>query len=217
MATRDRLLRRANRTANDLVRVCGAEIRLSRVTAGLSQRDVGDAAELSHATVSRIERGISREVSVLSLAKLATVVGLDLSVRLYPGGDPIRDAAQFGLLSRLRGRIHPDLRWRTEVPLPLPGDRRAWDAVIAGPGFVVGVEAETRLRDIQAVARRTNLKQRDGGLDRVLLLVADTRANRHALRQASDVLSTGFPVAQRDALRALNAGRAPAGNALIVL
>ena len=138
-------------------------------------------------------------------------------MRLYPGGDPIRDAAQFGLLSRLRGRIHPDLRWRTEVPLPLPGDRRAWDAVIAGPGFVVGVEAETRLRDIQAVARRTNLKQRDGALDRVLLLVADTRANRHALRQASDVLSTGFPVAQRDALRALNAGRAPAGNALIVL
>ena len=78
MATRDRLLHRANRTANDLVRVCGAEIRLSRVTAGLSQRDVGDAAELSHATVSRIERGISREVSVLSLAKLATVVGLHL-------------------------------------------------------------------------------------------------------------------------------------------
>ena len=68
------------------------------------------------------------------------------------------------------------LRWRTEVPLLIPGDLRAWDATIVGPGFGVGVEAETRLRDLQAAARRTNLKQRDGELDHVILLVADTRA-----------------------------------------
>ena len=83
--------------------------------------------------------------------------------------------------------------WRTEVPLLIPGDLRAWDATIARTGFVIGVEAETRLRDLQAAARRTNLKQRDGELDHVILLVADTRANRLALRLGAADLGGSVP------------------------
>ena len=216
MATRDRPIDRANRIAASLVATTGLELREARINAGLSQRAVGDAAGVSHPTVSRIERGTSPEVSLLVIARLAAVVGLRPSFRLYPDGDPIRDMAHVQLLERLHDRIAPQLRWRTEVPLPIPGDLRSWDATIAGLGFVVGVEAETRVRDAQALARRTNLKQRDGQLDHVLLLVAATRANRRALAVATG-LADAFPVSQRDCLRALREDRDPGGSALIVL
>jgi hypothetical protein len=103
------------------------------------------------------------------------------------------------------------------VPLLIHGDLRAWDATILGAYFGVGVEAETRLRDLQAAARRTNLKQRDGELDHVILLIADTRANRLALRISGAELGSAFPVSQRECLRALREGRDPGGSAIIVL
>jgi transcriptional regulator with XRE-family HTH domain len=192
-------------------------LRLARVTAGLNLREVALAAGVSHNKVWRIERATTLDLSVLDLTRVAAVVGLDISLRFYPGGDPIRDAAHVQLLQRLRARIHPDLRWRTEVPLPIPGDGRAWDAAIAGVGFVIGVEAETRVRDAQAVARRVNLKQHDGELDHVILLVADTRANRLALQAARPELAEAFPITQRIALGALAEGRCPGGNSVIVL
>lgn len=187
------------------------------MTAGLSLREVAVAAGVSHNKVWRIEHAKTLDVSVLDLTRVGAAVGLDMSLRFYPGGDPVRDAAHVQLLHRLRSRIHPDLRWRTEVPLPITGDRRAWDATIAGVGFVLGVEAETRVRDAQAVARRVNLKQRDGELDHVILLVADTRANRLALQAARPELVDAFPITPRIALAALAEGRSPGGNAVIVL
>jgi transcriptional regulator with XRE-family HTH domain len=217
MATRDRPLDRANRTASAMVAAAAEELRRARTNGGLSQRDVAQAAGVSHATVSRIERAASPEASLIVLARLASVVGLKPSLRFYPDGDPIRDMAHARLLERLHGRLHPDLRWRTEVPLLVPRDLRAWDATIIGVGFGVGVEAETRLRDLQAAARRTNLKKRDGELDHVILLVADTRANRLALRLGAADLGTAFPASQRDCLRALSEGRDPGGSAIIVL
>jgi hypothetical protein len=167
--------------------------------------------------VSRIERAASPEANLMVLARLASVVGLKPSLRFYPDGDPIRDVAHTRLLERLHSRVHPGLRWRTEVPLLIPGDLRAWDATIVGADFGVGVEAETRLRDLQAAARRTNLKQRDGELDHVILLVADTRANRLAIRLGAMELGEAFPVSQRDCLRALRESRDPGGSAIIVL
>jgi hypothetical protein len=180
-------------------------------------RQVGAAAGVSRTTAWRIEQGTATEVSLSSFGRVAAAVGLDASLRLFPAGDPIRDAAHVALLGRLRARINSSLRWRTEVPLPIAGDRRAWDATIAGLGFVIGVEAETRIRDLQAVSRRVNLKQKDGGLDHVILLVSETRANRDALRLGEADLREAFPVSQRDCLRALREGRDPGGSAIMVL
>lgn len=192
------------------------ELRLARTGAGLSQRQVAAAAHVSHATVSRAERARSATLGLPVLGRIATAVGLDLSVRLYPAGDPIRDVGHARLLAALRVRLHSDLGWRTEVPLPIAGDRRAWDAVIRGPGWTVGVEAETRIRDLQAVVRKVGLKVRDGDLDHVVLLVADTRGNRAALRAGSTEL-TAFDRPPREVLRALAAGRAPGGDVLLIL
>jgi hypothetical protein len=84
---------------------------------------------------------------------------------------------------------------RREVPVGPPGDLRAWDALIASrSGWSVGVEAETRLRDVQAVQRRLALKQRDSSIELAILLVAATRNNRQALRLARDGLDGTYPI-----------------------
>ncbi len=88
---------------------------------------------MSRSTVARIELG-GQAATLREYAAFGGAVGLDVRLRAYPAGDPIRDAGQQRLLERLRARIAVELRWRTEVPLPADGDRRAWDAVIAGHG-----------------------------------------------------------------------------------
>jgi hypothetical protein len=95
------------------------------------------------------------------------------------------------------------------VPIPIHGDRRAWDAI--------AVEAETRLRDIQALERRIALKQRDGGVDVVILLVNDTAANRRVLAAHREALRARFPLDGRAILAALRAGRAPQDSGIVVL
>ena len=101
--------------------------------------------------------------------------------------------------------------------MPIPGDRRAWDATAVGQAGRIGVEAETRLRDLQAIDRRVALKERDGGLDRVVLLVLDSRWNRRVLREAGDSLRSRYPIDGRRALELLAAGADPGGNAVILL
>jgi hypothetical protein len=150
------------------------------------------------------------------LFRVAVVVGLSVSLRVYPGGDPMRDAAHARLLERFRSRLHPSLQWRTEVPLPNRNDLRAWDALVAGEGWRDGIEAETGVEDAQALERRVLLKQRDGGLDHVILVVSDTRRNRDAL-SAAPAAFAAFPLRTRHVLTALGAGRDPGGSGIVLL
>jgi transcriptional regulator with XRE-family HTH domain len=184
----------------------------ARLGAGLSQASVARAMRISPSQYSRIERGFSPDLSIRTASRLCAVLGLDLSVRTFPTGDPIRDAAQIALLDRLRSRCHPSLRWATEVPMSIPGD-----PTVAAATWTAGVEAETVLADIQALDRRLALKERDGGKDRTLLVISDTRRNRSILRSAGDVLRVRFPVWSGVALAELARGTDPGGNALIVL
>ena len=150
------------------------------------------------------------------LSCLGAAVGLEVRLRAYPAGDAIRDAGQARLLERLRVLLNPSLGWSTEVPIPIPGDFRAWDAVIRGAAWRIGVEGETALDDVQAVERRLALKQRDSDVDHVILLIADTRRNRRAL--AATPASFGdLPLRTRDMLAALRAGRDPGRSGIVVL
>jgi hypothetical protein len=140
--------------------------------------------------VSRIEGSKVPRLSILEMSRIASVLGLELSIRAYPGGHPVRDAAHAERLRRVTSNVHAPLRCRTEAPLPAgPGrpEQRAWDALINGSGRRTGIELEMRLRDGQAVERRINLKRRDDPVDRFLLLVADTRTNRRVLAERPDL------------------------------
>ena len=144
-------------------------------------------------------------------------MGLKLLVRAIPGTGLALDAGQLALIGRLRAQLPPSVRVRTEVPLPIPGDRRAWDAVLDLTPDDLPVEAETRMRDIQAIDRRCALKLRDSPFDRMVLLVADTANNRTILQQYREQLRASFPLDTRAALRALRAGRTPETSAIVIL
>jgi len=201
----------------------GSDLRDARVAAGLSLRIVGAAVGLSGPQVSRIERGLAPSVTVGQLSRIGAVVGLDVRVRAYPGGDPIRDAGQSRVIERLRRRISIRSRMRLEVPLPIPGDLRAWDVTIdrlvdqAGQHRDLRVEVETRITDVQALMRRLTLKMRDAEVEQILLVVADTPSNRRAVMAAWVSLVPHFPVSGRTALAALARGRHPGGSALVFL
>lgn len=191
MTTKERAADRGRREAARHLQTIAAELREARLAAGLSQSEVGRAAGISHAGVSRIERALAPNVSLGRVDTIAAVLGLQLGVRLYPAGRPLRDTGQLALLERLRVCLAPGLVWHTETPLPIAGDQRAWDASIDGPGWTVFVDAETRVRDVQALQRRTALKRRDTETDRVILLIADTRSNRAVLASLS-TMASGF-------------------------
>jgi hypothetical protein len=156
-------------------------------------------------------------VSIEQVGRLLAVVGLELSARAYPTGVPLRDAAHVALLGRLRVRLHRTLGWWTEVPLSMKGDLRAWDGVIRGPTWRIGVEAETRPVDAQALVRRVSLKARDDGVDGILLVLADTRHDRAFLRAAGDVVMSRFPADGRQAIERLRMGLRPDGDAVVLL
>jgi len=223
MPPRERAVDRGTRRARAIEAELGGEIRRARVGGGLTQDEVGDACDITGAYESLIELGLAHGASITTLVRVTSVVGLDLSVRAYPGGAILRDAGHRALLERLRAAISPTLAWRTEVPLPNPGDQRAWDAMIAGQlsnlneAFRVGVEAEMRARDQQALQRRIALKHRDGGVDHVLLVLAATRCNRVFLREAGAARAPDFPLPGRHAITALAAGRNPGGSSILML
>jgi hypothetical protein len=130
----------------------------------------------------------------------------------------VRDAGQLRSLDRLVVRLGSDWAWQYEVPLGVERDQRTWDArgIHQQTAVSVVVEAVTRLTDVQALLRRTALKRRDGGEPRVVMLLADTRANSEALGLAG-ILESAFPIRTRGALRALCAGADPGGDCLIVI
>jgi transcriptional regulator with XRE-family HTH domain len=217
VAARERPVDRGQRLWTTTIRQVGDGLRLARAGLGLSIAATAAAVGISTAEVSRIERARAPWVSLLTLVRLAAIVGLDLSVRLCPGGPPIRDAPQISLLADFAAELGTSLRWDTEVPLPRAGDQRAWDGMVQGNDWRFGVEAETAPRDGQALVRRLQLKLRDGYVDGVILVLRDTRQARAFVIAAEPELKSPFPTSARDVLAALRRGDRPPGSGIVVL
>ena len=187
-----------------------------RLAAGLSTRQLGAMAGISHTQVRRIESGVAPHVDLELLCRIASALGGELSAGVHPIGSPVRDKAHVALLERFAARLGPTITWQTEVPIPLPGDLRSADGVAGGQDFDAIVEAETRLSDVQAAERRLRAKQRDLGTTRAILLVADTRHHRDVIAGIPE-LRRQFPVGTRACLAALRAGRDPGADCLVIL
>jgi transcriptional regulator with XRE-family HTH domain len=216
MPSWDRPADRGRRRAIDSRRRLGGDVRRHRTAAGLSLRAVGTASGIDHTRIWRFERGNPTNLRLEDIGAIAAVVGLELSIRAYPAGDPIRDVAHARLLERFRLELHPSLRWHTEVPFPNPGDLRAWDAVTGRDGWRAGIEAETVIDDSQAIDRKLALKRRDGAVDHVILLVADTPRNRRALAAVGSAFAD-LPLRTREVLRTLRAGEEPAASGIVII
>ena len=210
---RDRGVRRARSSLAEI----GRELRQARQSASLRQADVAHVTGVSASWVSRVERGVADEVGLRQLSVMLAVVGMDLSVRAYPGPQPLRDEGHRRVLVGVRHLLPETAPWQTEVPFPDAGDQRAWDAVTRLWGLRVGIEAELRPNDLQALQRRLGLKLRDGHVDRLILALANTRHNRALLRLAAEDLRPMFPLQGREAVAALKSPQDPGCNLLILV
>ncbi len=217
MPNRDRPEYEAGRIQRWLLADIGRELRLARIAAGLRQRDVADRLRASETRISLVEQGRSRSLRLDQLSRHAAAVGLKPYVKLYPLGRRLLDAPQLALLARFRARLHRSWTWATEVPMPIAGDLRSADCVIATPDCRIVVEAYTRLADFQAQTARAAQKKRDLGADRLIVLLAATHANRRAAAESAEVAHGSFPAGTRATLAALADGRDPGADAIVFL
>ena len=194
----------------------GAEIRRLRIDAGLSQRRLGELAGLDHAFLSRIERG-DREPSLAVLVAVATALGGNLNLRLYPGTGPrLRDPVQ-ARITEAFVRIR-DPRWTrmVEVPVYRPA-REVIDIVIHDQtaGVVIAAEVQSELRRLEQQIRWSHEKAQSlpsadfwrfvDEAPRVdqLLVLRSTRANRQLAARFSATLAVAFPADPLQAYQAL--------------
>jgi transcriptional regulator with XRE-family HTH domain len=217
MPSRTNPIHEATRQSRWVLMQLGREVRVARTRNGQTQRQVGAAIGRSASRISRIEAGRVSRLSVAEVMTVAAAVGLKAWLKVFPGGRRPLDAAQLALLERFNRRLHSSWLRQIEVVVPLPGDLRAVDELIRNDGCSCAVEAITRFADVQAQVRAARAKQRDLEVDRLILLVSNTHANRRMLREAGPILQESFPIGTRPALRLLGSGRDPMGDCLVII
>jgi transcriptional regulator with XRE-family HTH domain len=215
VANRRRVVSEGSRHARRIVANVADELREARLARGLTLAQVGRAIGVSASHICRTELGL-RSPAVEELVVHAAAVGLRPSIKLYPIGGALRDQAQVKYIAKFVGRLGHAWRVRLDVAIPLPGDLRGIDVLLEG-SCVVAVEVITRLRDLQAQLRAAQLKQRDIGADRLIVVLAGTHANRVALAEARASLLATFDLDSRRVLGLLTAGQDPGSDAVIVL
>jgi transcriptional regulator with XRE-family HTH domain len=216
MANRQRLVTMGTRRGERISAEFGETIRDARVGLGLTQRELGRLVRISDSHIGRIEHAMPPYVDFIEASKLAQVLGLELSVRCFATGAAVRDVGHVRLLTGLCEQT-PLVRWSLEHTIPIPGDLRAWDAHAVIDGVGIGVAAETRLRDVQALLRREHAKMRDSDVELLILLVLGSRANRETLAAIRESLRTDLPLDSREILAALRAGERPRASGIVLL
>ena len=193
----------------------GRDLRAARLAAGLTLLEVADRIGLSESTVLRTERGRPPGLRPEPTARHAAAVGMRARIKAYPDGAPIRDAAQVALIRSFRDRLPDGFRLLLEQPVTgNPADQRAWDALLNLSECRCGLEFVTRFHDCQAQLRSAHLKQRDGAVDRLIMVVKATHANRRAIASVADLIATTFPLDTRRVMGALAHGRDPGANGI---
>jgi len=208
----DEGIRRSRRETVEL----GEALATARRTCGATQSEVAHSLGWSTSKVRRIERGQRRSVTHLEFAMFAAVVGLRYSGRFFVGAVRLRDASQLEMINGYRS-LAAGWGWscRIEDPLPITGDLRAFDLMLRAAGLRVAHEFISRLHDAQAQVRPILRKQRDSGIESLVLVLKDNAANRRAVGEAGAALLDLFPLGSRAVLDALRSGLEPGGNGIV--
>jgi transcriptional regulator with XRE-family HTH domain len=217
MGTRETRRQRGRRRGDQLIRRLVSELRAARMASGVSQRALARELGWSQSEVVRFEQFLYPAASIARLSEAASALGLELSAGLSPRGDGIRDQGQQRAIERFLGEVAHEYRRTREVLLPLPGDRRSWDLLLRLDDLLIGVEVETRIRDIQALVRRIRERERDGGVDEILVVLSDTAHNRRFVDALRAALGQRYSTSPRFILAALRAGRPVPGSGVLLI
>ena len=221
MGTRESRLTRGRRRARTLIDRVLREFIDARRTLGVSQRTIATTLGIDPSQYWRIEARQVGELTLERICEIASLLGFEVSLALHPIGDPIRDAGQQSLGKRFNALLGPAWSVTDEVLLPNPGDKRAWDKLLRLTGaderHVVGADLESRIYDIQALVRRTRERERDGGVDEILIVLSDSAHNRRLAPDLVQALGVGYSTPGADIRRALRRGtRLPGSGVLLV-
>ena len=218
MATKEtRLIRGRRRGATLNARIL-RELLDARVLLGISQRTLAQELGCSQANLWRMEANKS-EVTITRLSEMASLLGLELSMGLHELGDPLRDKGQQVVGKRFEGLLSTNWFVTSEALLPsgicahgtscslkpTRARRHSW------------ADLESRIRDIQALVRRTRLRERDGGVDRILMVCSDSATNRRLVAQLREALGPEYATTPRAILRALRDGTELPGSGVILV
>jgi transcriptional regulator with XRE-family HTH domain len=190
----------------------GSAIRLVRQRRRWTQAELGSRAGVSKSTISRIERGHVRSLSVATIQEVAGE--LDIRVDLVPrwrSGDLDR------LLNRRHSNLHelvarwfdevvPEWALAPEVSYSIYGERGVIDILAWHPGrrALLIIELKTDIVDVNDLVgsadRRKRLARtiaRDRGWDpasvSVWVIVASSRTNRRRIAAHEAMLRAAFP------------------------
>lgn len=217
MATKETRTQRARRRGRALVGQATGALREARIAAGLSQAFVARQLGRTQQFVSLLEANQVPELSIQALSEWASIFGLEPSLPLRQIGSSLRDKGHQALIGRFLAIVSPTWRMRREMPFPNTGDPRSWDVLLRLAGQIVGVEAETRIRDIQALVRRMRERARDGGVDWIVLVLSDSVTNRQLVGQLRNALGSEFNSAPSDLMNALRTGKPLPGSGVILI
>jgi len=147
----------------------GAAIRAARIRRGWRQCDLAAAAQVSDATVSRIERGHLDALTFRIVRRVAAVleVRLDVQPRSRSGDlDRIASARHAGLAEAVLERLsrYPGWSVRPEVSFGIYGERGVVDLLAwhAGRRALLVVELKTEIVDVGELLGTLDRKRRLG-------------------------------------------------------
>jgi transcriptional regulator with XRE-family HTH domain len=188
----------------------GRELRIARMTAGLTQTSLARLAGVSQQLTSWAELG-KGEISLEARCRLAAACGHELGWRLYPVATVrLRDSGQLTMAQAIVAAAHPSWRPRLEVPVAA-GDPRAADLVLTGPTEIIHIEIERALVDFQAQFRSAQLKRellaaQDHRPIRLVIAVPDASTSRARLAPFRQLIAKTMPASSGAIWRAIRGG-----------
>lgn len=210
----------SGRRAGEIRRGLGRDFAGLRHDAVLSRAAIARAARLSPSTVGRVEAA-AIEPDVETMVRMASALGCEVSIRLFPTGAPLRDRFQAPMLEAFLAFVHP--AWRRNVEVPVVGAvRGVVDCALGHPGrpLLVAAEIQSEIRRAEETIRRSSDKSDALGrsslgaavaasfrVDAVetspLLVLRSTATTRAAVRDLQGTFKSAYPARTSDALAAL--------------
>lgn len=221
MPTRETRRLRGERRGKMLVGRAVRELQTAREDGNVSLAQLAAEIGSSESALSRLERLRLADVGVVRLSEIASALGYEISLGIHPVGDPLRDSAQLVIGRRLVGLLGPPWSVLNEVLLPNPGDRRSWDKVVrldgSDPPYAIGVDIESRIRDVQALVRRTREREADHRVQAILLVLADSATNRRLVGQLMENLGDAYRSPMRELRQSLKSGAPLPGSGVLLV
>lgn len=206
-------------------------VRVLRRRRGWRQADLGRKSGTSRETISRLERGDVRGLTLGTVETIANALGANVDVRLHWQGedlDRLVDSAHAALTKSAAGRLD-SLGWlvRIEVSFNHYGDRGRFDVLAFHPArrCIAVVEVKSGFGDLQDTLGRLDVKARLGRTiarevgwigDSVvpMLVVAESRTARRVVARHGPLFAR-YAVRGRGAVAWLRDPRSPIPSGLL--